>query len=189
MATFDDSDTPFLDLVSIQIIVEALLAEGRNKDEDAVRRFLDAPKSDAFSWSFPSVRDPGRQMEQSEACPGTTSLQGTAPPKGTEVFCAREDGTRHGPTITWADGPDPVRIAYYRNGAVASVRYPSGRVDVPPSMFLCPETAKLEASTRAGVQTKRCVRDGEPVGATVSWKGDCLLTKEAGQLFVSKTCP
>lgn len=45
-----------------------------------------------------------RWWTDDEPCPDGATLEGAAPPDGTEVWCARDDGTKHGPSTTWHEG-------------------------------------------------------------------------------------
>lgn len=52
-----------------------------------------------------------------EPCPDGTDLHGAPPPDGVEVWCARADGTRHGPSTTWhEDGTIKAAEGRYRDG-------------------------------------------------------------------------
>jgi hypothetical protein len=47
---------------------------------------------------------PERWWAEARPCPEGATLQGAAPPDGSEVWCARADGSRHGPSTTWHPG-------------------------------------------------------------------------------------
>ncbi len=65
------------------------------------------------------------------ACPAGTELRGAAPPDGREVWCARADGTRHGPDIGWHPDDSQAFRRSFRNGELDGEMiewYPSGQV-------------------------------------------------------------
>lgn len=55
--------------------------------------------------------------ETETACPEGTTLKGTPPPDGTEVYCARDDETKHGRSTKWDDTGTIVEEGEYAEGA------------------------------------------------------------------------
>jgi antitoxin component YwqK of YwqJK toxin-antitoxin module len=54
-------------------------------------------------------------------CPRTASLHGEAPPDGAKLWCALEDGTQHGPSISWSANGNVKAEANFDQGKLEGV--------------------------------------------------------------------
>ncbi len=67
---------------------------------------------------IPDAPERDQWWTRRDACPLGTTLKGSAPPFGDEVWCERSDGRRHGPYAWWYDieGKHKVADGQYEEG-------------------------------------------------------------------------
>jgi hypothetical protein len=119
----------------LAVVLVAVVAAHLARTPSPARR---ASTSSAARFDSHFWRDP------SSVCPAGARMRGSTPPDGTEIWCEKPDGTRHGQHIEWSADGKRVRERTYDNGLLDGPNREWGRSGSPL------RAGRYHAGVRAG---------------------------------------
>lgn len=111
----------------------------------------------------------GSAKSSAGPCPSGAKLLGDEPPNGTLTWCAKEDGSKHGPWTEWYEGGSLKRTGRYTDGKMQGRWVSYHPASAPQEGEANPPTKKEEGDYKAGLK----------IGVWTTWHEDGAKSRES----------